>query len=168
MSTVHGGIKIKPNVHRAGNQKPSQVEIIDGIRDLPEFKNLDDRHWKSIYMMWDISAKTGRPATMAAISKATHIAQSTLKNWRCREDYLRASELVKLEVLNEWTPVILNKALQMAASGDKQMIKLFVEGFILPEKKKEEETIVSPEVHISWGDPDPIPVIDAESTEKEE
>lgn len=131
------------------------------MRDLPEFQELDERHWTAIYAMWDISAATGKPATHKDIAKATGVGVSTIANWRCREDFLRASELVKLQVLFEWTPVLLTKGLQKAAEGDKQMLKLFLE-HMLPDKK-EEDSEPETQINISWGEAEPIPVVDAES-----
>jgi len=153
------GIKIKPRMKDPQSRNPTKLEILNGMKDLPGFEKLDERHWSAIYASWDVAAETGKPASVKAIAAAAGVAPSTIKQWRCREDFLRAQEMVKIEVLHEWAPALVNRALKMALAGDKQMLKLFMENFILPNKKGEDDT-PDTEINISWGAPEPKEVID--------
>lgn len=153
MSNQAHGVKIKPRLKNPDIVHPTKVETLEGLKDLPEFEKLNDSQWTAIYTMWDIAATKGRKASMTEIADIVGVAVNTVKRWRCREDFLRASELVKMLVLHEWEPILLNKAISMAVGGDKQMLKMFME-HILPNKQANKEQ-PDTEINISWGENTP-------------
>jgi len=137
--------------------------VIEGLKQKPEFSRLKDQHWDAIYAEWS-QAKEGRPATAEEVGTIVGVSGQTIRNWRRREDFLKASDQMSMVVLHEWKPTLVNRALKLAASGDRKMLEFFLER-IYPKDPKgggdDSNALVN--VQIDWSNTEAPPIVDAEA-----
>lgn len=144
----------KPTALRiyTARKAPSKMEIIEAMKDDPRFLELHDKHWKALAAEWDIGAETGKPAKLAHIARRAGVNYATIKNWICRRDYLEAQVVLSQQVLQQWKPVLVGKALKDALNGNQRMLMFFMER-IFPKLEPAPENSQGTQVQINvpWG-----------------
>jgi len=146
-------IKIRPRYKDPRQGYPTKVEILEGMKDNPEFAKLDDRHWAAIYATWDIVA-AGQKPTIKEVARRAGVHRSTISEWRCREDFLRASEMVQRVLLWDWAPLLVHRSLELAAQGDKKLMMFWLERMVPVVDKKKEPTNEF-NFDLTWTTPEP-------------
>jgi len=144
------------------NESATKSLVIEGLKQKPEFVRLKEQHWDALYAEWS-QAKEGKPATTDEIGAIVGVSGQTIRNWRRREDFLKASDQMSMVVLHEWKPALVNRALKLAVGGDRKMLEFFLERIYPKEGKDTDDPNALVNVQIDWSNTEaPVPVVDVE------
>lgn len=153
------GVRAKP-ARKKKEMPKTPIEILNELKDDPDFVTVDDRQWAAILAAWDHAAMHGTPATLQVMADAAGVSLATVKRWRANEAFLRASEMAQRYILFEWTPALVNKGLRLALDGDRTLLKLFLESILPTRPHAPDATPEDPSVPVfAWepGAPPPPP-----------